>query len=322
MKKLIISALAFILTLSGSCLPVFPLRPLTLSAVVPGDGTGFTSNVQKVTGLVSDPCAGVTVNGQPADVDGRGYFTGYAELTPGEGTIEVKATRGIETITHTSKVSFRPPSAVWLDGLVLEPGKDYSREPLQVTGKVSNPGIRVTVNGINTTIESNGTFSVAVPLNFGSSRIASVIAVGAGTDVYARRVYWRPDNAATFVEYLERFPLYWPGVSSPGDLTLKRGDDVTVELIFEAGKHQHEPVAENWRLRYSSNLGREVPPPGLSLSLVPSHFTVYPNGVYAISLRIKVGAGTTPGTYLYSLEGDTYQFSLPAMSFIMVTVAA
>jgi hypothetical protein len=305
-------------------MPAPPLsRPLTLSGIAPGDRASFTSNVQAVTGKVSDSHAQVSVNGQAAAVDSQGHFAAYLDLPPGESDVEIEAVRGAETATYTITVSFDPPFAVWLDRLTFEPGKDYMKEPLSITGLVSGPKMGVEVNGIQASVAGDGTFSVAVPLHFNSSGIASVRAVADfwDSDVFDRQVWWRPGNDYPFMESPYRFQPYWPGVTSPGNLILRRGDDITVELFFNSGKYKRETILENWRINnLTANPGMESLPPGLKLTLLPSRFTVYPNCTYTIRLRIEVGPNTPAGNYFFSLDGDSYSFGLPAMSLIQINI--
>lgn len=61
-----------------------------LSVSYPTDGTLFTVNLVPVRG-VTEPGAAVTVNGNPASVDGLGIFAAEATLNPGENPLVVQA---------------------------------------------------------------------------------------------------------------------------------------------------------------------------------------------------------------------------------------
>jgi len=101
----------FCLSLSGCTTKI----PLSLQIDSPEDGAEFSVNVQKVSGVVSDPEATVRINDIEAKVDRDGAFYAYIDLTKGENTIEAGATRGNDTHSETITVSFSPELAVYSD---------------------------------------------------------------------------------------------------------------------------------------------------------------------------------------------------------------
>ncbi|RJQ40761.1 MAG: hypothetical protein C4555_01025 [Dehalococcoidia bacterium] len=80
--------------------------PLTLTITQPAEGDSITKSPYQVRGTVSDPKASVTVNGVRGSITPNGFYGANIELTPGENTITVVATRGTETTTRTMTVTF------------------------------------------------------------------------------------------------------------------------------------------------------------------------------------------------------------------------
>ena len=86
--------------------PSTSVTPLTLLIISPQDSETFNSNLQKVSGIVSDPTSVVTVNGTEAYVSQDGSFFGYADLPKGESVISVIATRRGNAVSRELTVAF------------------------------------------------------------------------------------------------------------------------------------------------------------------------------------------------------------------------
>jgi len=82
-------------------------QALTLDVTQPRDGRVVDQPTVRVNGSVSDPKATVTVNGIEAPVGDYG-FEFHVDLTEGENTITITATRGSETVTETITVTYTP----------------------------------------------------------------------------------------------------------------------------------------------------------------------------------------------------------------------
>jgi hypothetical protein len=82
-------------------------QALTLDVTQPRDGRVVDEPTVRVNGSVSDPKATVTVNGIEAPVGDYG-FEFNVDLTEGENTITITATRGSETVTETITVIYTP----------------------------------------------------------------------------------------------------------------------------------------------------------------------------------------------------------------------
>jgi hypothetical protein len=82
-------------------------QELTLDVTRPQDGKVVDQPTVRVNGSVSDPNATVTVNGIEVPVGDYG-FQHHVDLTEGENTITIVATRDSQTVTETITVTYTP----------------------------------------------------------------------------------------------------------------------------------------------------------------------------------------------------------------------
>jgi len=82
--------------------------PLLLEITSPEAGVTLTDSLIILSGTVSNPKATITVNDAEVEVAEDGTFSTDVELTEGENTIKVVATRGDEVVTETITVTYTP----------------------------------------------------------------------------------------------------------------------------------------------------------------------------------------------------------------------
>lgn len=147
-------------------------KPLTLSVYEPQHGAAFTDASVEVRGYVSDSKATVWVNDSTVGVSKQGNFSANLELAEGENTIKVTAARGKpdkwkDVVERTVAVTY----GTTVEVTSPEDKAELTESPLTVSGKVSDPAAKVTVNGIEAEVTEDGTFSASVELVEGENTI-------------------------------------------------------------------------------------------------------------------------------------------------------
>jgi len=151
-----------------------PAKPaLSLEITSPEDKAELTESLVAVSGNVSDATAKVTINGVEAEVTEDGAFSASVELVEGENTIEVKATaEGKESVTETVTITYTPEAPeLSLEVTSPEDGAELTESPVVVSGNVSDPSAKVTINGIEAEVAEDGAFSASVELVEGENTI-------------------------------------------------------------------------------------------------------------------------------------------------------
>ena len=275
-------------------------EPLTLKIYSPEDGAESDTNIQKITGIVSNPTATVQINGTEANVSGDGYFYAYIELAEGINTIKAEATLGIETSSETINVNFMP-LAVYLD-IDSEFGVNYLTTPLTVTGFVSNAEAIVTVDGDPVTVSADGSFTAQVQLNEDSMGVEAVAKLEGREDSY----------------------FYWLGVSDEGNLLMIPGwhsfymsrifglDEIQIQtdetksfnITLDMRKDFKGTESFRWEVYPVSGEYQDdkISIAGLTVNNEPAEFTVYPNTTYILPLTIATTSEAVPGEYYLKLD--------------------
>ena len=143
-------------------------RILVLEITSPQDKVEVTESPIAVTGTVSDPSARVTVNGREVETAEDGTFSTSVELEYGENTITVNATvDGQGLVTKTVTIT----RILALEITSPQDKAEVTASPIAVTGTVSDPSARVTVNGREVGTAEDGTFSTTVELKYGENTI-------------------------------------------------------------------------------------------------------------------------------------------------------
>jgi nitrogen fixation protein FixH len=149
-------------------------RLLVLEITSPQDKAEVTESPIAVTGTVSDPSAGVTVNGREVETAEDGTFSATVELEYGENTITVSAAvDGQELVTKTVTIT----RILALEITSPQDKAEVTESPIAVTGTVSDPSAGVTVNGREVETAEDGTFSATVELEYGENTITVNAAV-------------------------------------------------------------------------------------------------------------------------------------------------
>ncbi len=266
-----------------------------LKVTSPQDGAEYSINLLPVTGTVDDPTATVLINGVEATVVGGGFW-GYSVLTEaGENIIEVIAVNDAAKTSRTINVTFVPPLVIYRLYAEPEPGADYTKESLSVTGIVNKPEASVTVNGEDVPVNDDGLFKAQVLLNEGSSQIKAVAMLGDERD----EVY-----LAFMVE--NGYPNPVPGYSHffmsrltyEHEIKLNAGETQLLPITLETRKDG--PGSFSGSFVYVDGEYGEMPlpwPEGLDAYLEPSEFMAYPNATYNFNLVVSTAPELNPGTY-------------------------
>ncbi len=266
-----------------------------LKITSPQNNAEYRMNVLPVTGTVDDPAATVLVNDIEAVVAADGRFWGWDVLTEtGENTIEVIAFNNSKKTVREILVTFEPPLVVHLTA-ESEPGIDYTKEPMSVTGMVNKPEASVTVNGKDVPVTQYGLFKAQVLLNEGSSQIKAVATLGDESD----EVY-----VAFMVE--NGYPNPVPGYSHffmsrltyESEKKLKSGEILLLPVTLETRKDG--PGSFSGSLVHVDREYGETPlpwPAGLDAYLEPPEFMAYPNATYNFDLFISTTPELGPGIY-------------------------
>jgi hypothetical protein len=276
--------------------------PLSLQIDSPEDGAEFSVNVQKVSGVVSDPKATVQVNGIEAGVDQNGDFYAYVEFNEGENTIKAEAIRGRDNYFETLIVTFTPPLAVYIDIPVF--GINYLQNPLAATGRVSHTEATVTVNGFPATVFADGNFNAQVQLTLGNSSLTAVATLGDKTESMAFR--FMMTDQGTLVPGPGQFNIFNSEYNRL--VQIEAGKTFTQEMVLDIHNSTREPSSFNYQLTAVVNVNDKhtpVPwPEGLEVSITPASFLVYPNAVYSSLMVVKAAPELPSGEYLFQIESQ------------------
>ncbi|MFP4067184.1 MAG: hypothetical protein ACLFRR_06200 [Spirochaetaceae bacterium] len=116
-----------------------------------------------VTGIISDPSATVTVDGEKVSVDGEGAFSTDLDLAYGSNRFVVRAEREegsptsrTITVTRALELAVESPEASY-----VSPSPN-----LVVNGTVSDPTARVFVTGAEVPVDEQGRFSYDLILHY------------------------------------------------------------------------------------------------------------------------------------------------------------
>jgi len=135
---------------------------LSLQVTSPQARAEVTEGVITVSGIVSDASATVTVNGVTAQVTQDGAFSHEIELPYGKTTVTVTATVDKQRVSRSVTVT----RILTIDITSPEDKADIADNQITVSGVVSNPAARVTVNNIEVQVAEDGAFSSIVELDY------------------------------------------------------------------------------------------------------------------------------------------------------------
>ncbi len=276
-------------------------EPLVLQITSPADGTESNTNLVTVTGQVSPIGAEVTIDGRKALISESGEFQGYSLLTEGPNIVKIEARLGNQTSEKSIAVGFSPPLAVCIDSPDF--GADYRTSPVTVTGRVSDPGATVTVNGFPATISGDGEFSAQVQLKPGQGLTAKA-SLGSQT----------AGAAAGFIMTSEGILMPVPGPvflvvpDYQRVIHVLADNTYTQEMVLDIGNGISEPTNFSYQLTAVVSVNdKHTPAPwpeGLEVTIEPASFLAYPNAVYSSLMVVKVAPGLAPGEYLFQIDGE------------------
>jgi flagellar hook assembly protein FlgD len=140
-----------------------PGQPLVLEVTSPQNRAKTTENLVMLSGIVSNPAAVVSVNGQAVEVARDGSFTTGVELGYGENTIQVSAeAEGEESVNKTVVVT----RILTMEITSPEDKAEFTESPITISGTVSDPAALVTVNGRDIETAGDGSFAASVELDY------------------------------------------------------------------------------------------------------------------------------------------------------------
>jgi len=308
------------LTLLCLLLPSCPRSTLSLQLDSPEDRAEFSVNVQKVSGIVSDPEATVQVNGIEAKVAQDGAFYAYIELSEGENTIKAKAMRGKDTYSETIAVTFVPELAIYID-LETESGVDYNITPVTVTGWVSDAEATVTVDGNHVQVAEDGSFSTQVQLNENSKGVKAVATLDGKEDSMSYLLIGlSPEGRLGPVPGWHIF--YMSKGHHEDDVQLKAGETKSLDFTLETKNDIRWPSQfsyEFYKVGGEYEEDKLPMPDGLEMFMEPSSFMAYPNTVYRFSIMVETAPELAPGEYFIRFEWHL-EGAFDSRGWIIVTV--
>ena len=149
-----------------------PTPTLSIEITSPEDGAVVDNSSLTVTGKVSDAGASVKVNNIQAQVAEDGTFSAQILLNKGNNVVKASAVLGGQTAKDSIKVTCNlPEPTLTVEITSPDDGAQVSENPVVVTGKVSEPQAKVSVNGIDVTAAEDGTFTAQVQLQEGLNDI-------------------------------------------------------------------------------------------------------------------------------------------------------
>ncbi len=144
------------------------IRPLRLEVSSPEDKAEVTESLVTISGIVAEPEAVVTVNGQLVEVAEYGSFSASVELDYGENTIQVTAeVEGEDSESKTISVT----RILAMEITSPEDQAEVTESPLTISGTVSDPEAVVTVSGLVVATAEDGSFSASIELDFGENTV-------------------------------------------------------------------------------------------------------------------------------------------------------
>jgi hypothetical protein len=256
------------------------------------------------------------VDNAPVTENADGSYYTYLDLNEGENTIEIKTIQGEEISRDFIHVFFTPPLAVYLDWPEVNiDDVDYSKTPLNITGKVSKPAASVTVNEVPVKVAQDGTFSTKVQLILGGYGSPQAIArLGNEADSDSVGIFLADGKVGVIPGQLvlkaSRFELphdlianlikIRPGETSHIDVTLTIRKDII-------GRDSYLRFSICRVARNDVSPAQELPPvPGLQLDINPMTFTVYPNIIYHSTIDIRASKELAAGEYYFNIAGFNY----------------
>ncbi len=142
---------------------------LALEITSPQSNSEVTKDLITVSGIISLPQATVTVNGHEVETVEDGSFSTSVELDYGQNIISVSATvEGQESVTKTVSIT----RVLALELTSPEDNAEVNVSPITVSGTVSDPLARVTVNDRRVDVDEDGSFSTLVELDYVKNTIS------------------------------------------------------------------------------------------------------------------------------------------------------
>jgi len=188
------------------------------------------------------------------------------------------------------------------------PGKkgiDYTKTPIMITGFVSSPEAKVTVNGIEAEVSGEGSYSATIRLKEGSNSLQAVATLGEAFDEITYGVIVSEDGRIFAPPSGAGGPRYLSRVLYEHSIELKAGETKLMPLTLEVKKDIRKPELFTYTIYRTSGEYSEdklTLPEGLEVVIEPSELTVCPNTTYISILTIRTSPGVTGGEYYFLLE--------------------
>ena len=260
-------------------------------------------NLVKFTGTLPSPDAAVLVNDKSVAVDNNGNYYNYLNLQKGQNTIEVKTTVAGQTVTKDITIFFNPPLTIRVsfNQISSDPSAVF-KIPLQIKGIVSNPAAKVTVNGSNVNVNSDGAFTFQLLEIAGWNSISARAVLG--DEIDEDDWSWDMDNNGI----TETIPSFMTSPYILPAVTVNAGSSASFNLglrfdkwIPDASSNSISITRINEMDNGSANLAML---PGLKISVDPSSYTTYPNITYNSQVTIAVSPSLAPGNYYFNISSS------------------
>ena len=295
-------------------------EPPGLQVDSPENGAVYDVNIQKLSGVVSDPQAKLTANGNAVPLAADGSFYVYLELTEGENVIRVEASGDGGKCSRIINVGYTPPLAVYVSIESGDRDTDYSVCPLTATGWVSDARAQVTVNGNPVQVDIDGNYSTQVQLEAGGTAVSAVAVLDGRqsemsylTGIGEEGGLLRVPGWSIFYMFRMRYDHY---------ISLKAGETGAIDATLDTRLSIRYPDKFNYKIYCVGGEYEEeeiAAPDGLVVYLEPSRFTVYPNTIYNLKLVVAAAGEVPPGDYFYCFKHG-FGENLGTRDWIKITV--
>ena len=278
------------------------------------DGQTVHVNMVKFTGKVSN-FTNITINNVPPIMNSDGTYYKILDLTPGKNIIDLRTIEGNNVKTKKITIYFSPPIVIYLEHPQFDNSgdTDYSKTPLNIFGKVSNPEAKVTVAGRIVSVESDGTFSTQVVLQ-PNQLISATATLGEETDTDTLNLILVQENGKIGIA---------PGAGIGGNsrligdstFTLKPGGTIDSLYTLEVRRNDTNPDGDTCKFEIISD-SLISPAPEINFNVVA--FRIYANINYHIPFFIHASNNVTRGDYKFSIIAQSGSAS--SSSPIIVTI--
>jgi hypothetical protein len=273
--------------------------PLSFNILSPVNGAILESNIVEIAGQVSPVTASVQVDGLKTDVSEDGSFYTHIDLAEGSNVIDILVKLGEEKISRKIELTFTKPLVLFLDEPKPVSGLDYTKNPVTLTGSVTYPQAKVTINDTDVSVKPDGSYTAAVQLKTGPNIIKLKAESVGKQDVFNYVIDVDSFGKLTYPPPL----MNGKSMLFLGNFNVKTGETVSTDVSLKVGRDIRVPARYNQKISFANAFSSVVPAPdGSSAVIQPDSFMIYPGVQYNMKLTIRISREAAPGTFYLKFE--------------------